>query len=402
MDEKLELHRQEINKITQPILARLEHYRKAMFEIRKLLKGYFFNEGRTQKLTEVAKGEEQVFSFNMVRDAMEKCLVDENTLVKGAAAIMDSTENPRLVAAFDSNVLASGLPLEFHKQDGTYLFKPEKTYTPEAQAFMRQFAYALGAYRVCLGICEIYFAIYRHQGIQTEQLENYIDLTRHFKQQLNEDIDLIFLRKQVKTVKKEITSLLRAEKVQEGLNQFEQDIDLLSLKLVELLESGAVHLQNCYKEFPNNPILWMLHDRSWHALLKTLSGLLYAEQYTYSTLYGTLEIKKEFIGLIKTEIDQFATTNLAQIPLLKIELLKRAAKIIAETKIDIAAKLAEKGIVLNEAPETGMFSSPYSGGIYGLMMAYHQRQLTGLNAAQEEFEQDDEFNQDLKSLKNYP
>ncbi|KTD02459.1 hypothetical protein [Fluoribacter gormanii] len=401
MEEKLELRRQEINKVTQPIFARLEHYRKVMFEIRKLLKEYFFNEGRTQKLTEVARADEQVFSFNMVRDAMEKCLVDEQTLVETAEAIMYSAENARLVTAFDSHVLASGLPLEFHKQDGIYLFKPEKSYTPEAQAFMRQFACALGAYRVCLGICEIYFAIYQHQSIQTGQLQNYIDSACHLKQQLNEEVDLIFLHKQVKTIKKEITSLLRVEKVHEGLNQFEYDIDLLTKRLVELLESGAVHLQNCYKEFPNNPILWMLHDRSWHALLKTLSGLLYAEQYTYSTLYGTLEIKKEFTCLIKTEIDQFAVVNLAQLPLLKIELLKKAAKLITETKIDILAKLAEQGVELIEAPKTGMFSPPLSNSIYGLMLAYHQRQLTGLNATEDEFENDDEFNQDFKSLNNY-
>lgn len=35
------------------------------------------------------------------------------------------------------------------------------------------------------------------------------------------------------------------------------------------------------------------------------------------------------------------------------------------------------------------------------MLAYHQRQLTGLNATEDEFENDDEFNQDFKSLNNY-
>ncbi|PWY53984.1 hypothetical protein DGG96_19460 [Legionella qingyii] len=401
MEEKLELHRQEINKATQPIFTRLEHYRKVMFEIRNLLKNYFFNEGRTQKLTEVAQGEEQVFSFNMVRDAMEQCLADERILVATAESIMDSAENPRLVAAFDTHVLASGLPLEFHKQDGVYLFKPEKNYTPEAQAFMQQFACALGAYRVCLGVCELYFSIYRHPSIQTEPLQNYIESAHYLKRQFNEEADLISLHKQIKTIKKEITGLLRAEKVHNGLNQFEKDINLLANKLVELLESGAVHLQNGYKEFPNNPILWMLHDRSWHALIKTISGLLYADQYTYSTMYSTLEIKKEFTGLIKTEIDKFKTINLAQIPLLKIELLRKAGTLINEIKIDTLAKLAEQGIELIEAPKTGMFSPPLSNSIYGLMLAYQQRQLTGLNATEEEFEKDDEFDQDFKSLNNY-
>ncbi|QMT61562.1 hypothetical protein [Legionella sp. PC997] len=397
MEGKLELHRQEINKVIQPIFTRLDHYKMAMFKIRELLKNYFFNEGRTQKLTEVAQGEEQVFSFNMVRAGMEQCLIDEDLLVRTAEEIMGSAEHPSLVAAFDKHVSGSGLPLEFHQQEGTYVFKPEKKYTPEAQAFMRQFAYALGAYRVGLGIGEIYFAIYSHRSIKTEQLPNYIDSAHYLKQQLNEDVDLISLYKQVKAIQKEIKSLLRANKVHEGLTQFENDISLLKRKLIDLLESGAVHLENCYKEFPNNPILWMLHDRSWHTLLKTLSGLLYAEQYTYSTLYGTLEIKKEFMGLIKAEIDQFETTHREQIPLLKIELLRNAAKIIAETKIDIQAKLAENGIELIEAPAVGMFSTPLSNSIYGLMLAYHQRQLTGINAAE-----DDKFDKDEESDQGIP
>lgn len=90
MEGKLERYQQEINTATQPIFTRLEHYRKAMFDIRKLLMNYFFNPGRTQKLTEVAKGEEIVFSFNLVQKNMEKCLVDEHQLVETAQAMIDT------------------------------------------------------------------------------------------------------------------------------------------------------------------------------------------------------------------------------------------------------------------------------------------------------------------------
>lgn len=379
MEGKLELYQQEIKAATQPIFARLEHYRKVMFEIRKLLIDYFFNPGRTQKLTEVAQGEEIVFSFNLVQKNMEKCLVDEHLLVETAQEIINTEENPSLVAAFDTHVLQSGLPLEFLEQEGLYLFKPEKPYTPMAQVFMRQFACALGTYRICLGICETYFALCNHEGMATKQLQNYIDSANDLKQQITEEVDLIALHKQVKIIENEIMALLRTEKVHEGLPQFKNDIDKLKIKLVALLEAGAVHLQNCYTEFPNDAILWMLHDRSWHSLLKTLSGLLYAELYTYSTLYSTLEIKKEFIGLIKTEIEHFDTRVFATEPLLKIELLRKAAKLISDAKIDILAKLAENGVKLIEAPKTGLFSTPPSNSIYGLMLAYQQRQLALVN-----------------------
>lgn len=388
MERKLELYQQEINANTQPIFARLEHYRKAMFEIKKLLKDYFFNTWRTQKLTEVAKGEELVFSFNMVQEAMEKCLVDEQILVETALEI--ATGNPSLMAACDIHILKSGLPLELDQQDGLYLFKTEKPYTPMAQVFMRQFAYALSIYRVCLGVCETYLAIRSHQGIDTQQQKNYIESANFLKQQLNEDVDLISLHKEVKRIEKEIISLLRTEEVHEGLDQFKKDIDTLKIKLVALFESGAKHLQNSYKEFPNNPILWILHDRSWHTLLKNISGLLYAQQYTYSTLYGTLEIKKEFIGLITKEIDYFDTTALAKTPLLKIELLRKAAKLVTETKIDVLAKLAESGIELVEAPKIGMFSPPPSNSIYDLLFAYYQRLSVITNTYGEQVDENEE------------
>ncbi|MCW8397265.1 hypothetical protein OQJ26_00465 [Legionella sp. PATHC038] len=376
MGGELELCQKEMNTAIQPVFARLEHYRNAMFEIRKLLKEYFFNTWRTQKLTEVAKNEEVVFSFNLVQEAMERCLVEEETLVKTAQIISDNTKNPSLVAALDAHVLKCGLPIELRETDGVYLFKSAKPYTPSAQAFMCQFAYSLSAYRVCLGICETYYALYRHEGIQTEYLSNYMQSATLLQQQIEGSVNLISLHQQVRAIEKEIISALRSEKVREGINQFKMDIDSLTSKLVELLESGIVHLQNCYLEFPNNPILWMLHDRSWHTLLKTLSGLLYADHYTYSTLYGSLTIKKEFIELIKAEIDHFGAVTSAKTPVLKVELLRKAAKLITEIKIDILAKLAEQGIELVKAPQIGVFSKDPSPDLYALLLTSWKKSLS--------------------------
>ncbi|STY31129.1 coiled-coil protein [Legionella wadsworthii] len=390
MEGKLELYQKEMTEVTQPIYVRMEHYRKTMLEMRKLLKDYFFNAWRTKKLTETAKGEEIVFSFNMVQEAMERCLVEEKTLVETAQAIANSAENPSLVAAFDYHVLKSGLPLIFFPENDLYRFSPEKVYTPMAQVFMCQFAYALSIYRACLGICETYFSVYSHPGIATQSSNCYIESANLLKQQFQEGGDLITLLRQAKIKENEMDPLLRTESVHEGLDQFAHDIDALKIKLISFMETGAEHIQKSYVEFPNNPILWILHDRSWHTLLKTMTSHLYAQQFSSSTLYGTLEIKKSFMDLIQSEIERFGRVALDKTPSIKVEILKKAAKIIAETKIDILAKLAENKININETPAVGRFSTPPA--VYSLLYSFHQRPLPPVST----FGEVAENNEDLK------
>lgn len=82
--------------------------------------------------------------------------------------------------------------------------------------------------------------------------------------------------------------------------------------------------------------------------------------------------------------------------MLKIELLRKAAKLINEAKIDVLAKLAENEIELIEAPKMGMFSTPPSNSIYGLILAYQQRQLALVNTFGEatvDKEENEEFKQ---------
>lgn len=378
MGGELEIYQQALDGASQPVFARLEQYRKVMQEVRKLLKDYFFNTTRTQKLTEATQTDETVFNFNSVKEAMEACLPDEEFLLAAAQEVRNPAGHPSLVAAFAAQISRSTLPLEFQDEHGSYMFNPQKPYTPMAQIFMQQFAYALSVYHVCLGVYETYYALSNHEGIHIQALKNYIEAAQSIKQQAEgNEVNLLALHQHTKTIKKEIMSQLRTEKIYAGITSFKEDVDTLSTQLVAILEFGAVHLQKCYKEFPNDAILWMLHDRSWHALLKTISGLLYADQYTYSTLYGTLEIKKEFISLIKSEIDHFSEVAFTKTPLLKIELLRKAADLITKTKTDLMAELAKQGIELVEAPIVGMFSTAPTlkprSNIYELMAAYYSR-----------------------------
>lgn len=392
MGGELELYQQEIDMASKPVLARLEHYRKVTQQVRELLKEYFFNGSRTLKLTEAGQADEVVFNFNSVSEAMKICLADENILSETAQRLLNPARHPGFVNAFDSHILNSALPLELQENKCLYMFKPDKPYTPMAQVFMQQFAYALSAYRICLGVYEIYYAVTFYNALQTEQLKKYIESSQSLKQPFDGDVDLLVILKQLKAVQKEVKSLLRGENIHAGMDNLKKDLDTYSNILDELLSFCAIHLQNCYKEFPNNPILWMLHDRSWHALLKTLSGLIYADQYTCSTLYGTLEIKREFIGLIKSEIDHYTNVAFTKTPLLKIEILRKAARLIAETKIDIYAKLAEKRIELVEAPKGGIFSHPGSQNIYELMLKLYK---TDKNNSPTELDTDEENNEDF-------
>ena len=316
MKGKLELYQQEIDAASKPVLTRLEYYRGVMYQIKILLDAYFFDVTRTQKLTEAAEGDKVVFSFNTVHQLMKNCLVDEEILIKTAQDIQGVSRYPSFVAALDANVLNSGLPIELH-DNCLYTFNPEKPYTSTAQDFMQQFAYALSTYRVCLGICGVYFKIFRHDFVQMEQSKNYVGTAHNLEQKLDGEVNLISLYKEAKAIRKEINGLLGAKKIHEGIEDFKIDADGFAAELIELLNSGALHLENRYKEFPNNAIFWMVHDRSWHTLLKNISGLLYVNNYTSSTLSGTLEIKKEFIDVVRIEIEQFESVMASTMPLLK-------------------------------------------------------------------------------------
>ena len=270
------------------------------------------------------------------------------------------------------------MALKIKLKENNLYFEPEKPYTPEAQAFVQQFAYALNVYRINLGIFETYSNIVHHDELQViKTFKDYLILAQTFKESFNkEDTDLIAEYNQAKKLKKQIFDQLKTEKINENEAVFKEEFDLLVLQLNNLLEFGSAHLQNAYQAFPNNPLLWMFHDRSWHTLLKTSSRLLYVNQYTSSTLYGTLAIKKEFITLIKCELEQFDSIIFSKSKLssLKIELLKEAAKIITDSIIDTTAKLVERKIKLPKSSTSNLFfDSKAPPHIYQLMATLYSK-----------------------------
>lgn len=361
MSKELELYQQEMDKAFKPILARFEHYKMGVNHIRLALKNYFLDAERTKKLIEPANTDQEMFNFNDIKDAMEMCFADEEVL---------NTSNAKgLMTVLDTHIAQRGLPLELQEDNTLYLFKPAKPYTPMAQIFMEQFAYALSAYRIFLGVYEVYSAVSYYKALSDDNLKQYIETIYSHTEYVRDDRngDLMAHLKEVKYAQKEIKYMLRSEKVREGMEHLQTNINACSDMLRNLLDAGAIHLQNCYTKFPNNPILWMLHDRSWHQLLKTVSKLLYVNQYTYSTMYSSLQIKTGFIVLVKSEIDTFTTVVTQKTPVLKIELVKQAAKSIAETKIDILARMAQQGIEPPVKAKISFFPTVKSNNFYERM-----------------------------------
>ena len=389
--KKIASYQQEIEVVTKPLRARAEYYRDKISEIRKLIIAQFLNEKRVQKLTQVAVGDQIPFSFNLVKEAMEKCLIDNQELI--AASPQRS-----LVSAFDENVFNSGLGLKIEKE--FYIFAPEKAYTPLAQTFMQQFACVLNVYRQCLEICEVYSAIHWVcQSISIEPLKNHLEEAAKYNAlDLNQEINLMDLYHQVTKVKNEIYSLLKAATVRENLESFKERIDVCSAQLRCILDASATYLETAYKTFPNDVYLWMFHDRSFHSLLKNISRSLFTEGYTetsYLVIGSKLDIKREGIEVIKQEIDHFNQVTSAQNPLLKIELLKKAGKLITKTQINIQAKLAELGIELIQAPTRGLFSNSEESinSMYNYLASlanYQQQDGTEDNFAYNSDESEDE------------
>ncbi|KTC71501.1 coiled-coil protein [Legionella birminghamensis] len=375
-----------IDSVSKPVSERFEYYCKQMIHIKAKLDSFFFDEKRVKKLTEVPQGDQLVVSFNQLESSMRNCLVDEQILYASAQQIRNETSSAYLsfVTALDQNVAASGLPLVL-KEDGSYHFLPEKPYTPFVQTFMEQFAFALGVYRMCLGICESYNAIYHHDSIQSYPHKDYSARAEQYKQQFEQGIGWFTLDKQAEPLIEEGYSLLTAGESYKGMDQFKSEFPLLQSQLNGWFDTGTAHLKNAYSHFPNNAILWVLRPRSWHTLIENLCDSLFPNSKVRSTYYTTLNINSAYADTLKTEVDSFGKTLAEHTPKLRIELLKAALKTIQDTRIDIRAELAEKRILLPRASTNGFFSNSAASNFYRTGAEFmRQFTISSLNPQEEE------------------
>ncbi|MDI9819535.1 MULTISPECIES: hypothetical protein [unclassified Legionella] len=376
----------QIKKTCEPIMKRREHYATIALEVRTPLLSYFLDAGQGDALIERPQQNQCVFLFKDIKDSLEACLVDEVLLVETAQNI--NPETPSLVAASDHCIKQAKLPLVLEKNG--YCFKPATPYTPKAQRFMEQFASALSVYRVYLGICDVYCFINRHHCLNLDEYNEILEQAQQFKSELEpklNDSGEQFLNKcwqDAKKLKGELNEL--SKKIQRFSPEFENKIQFETAKISQLFEQGAYLLNESYKKFPNESILWLLVDEKWQTLLKTLAAKLYFNQYSASAYSGALTINTEFTKLVNQEITDYYTAIMETLPLLKGEILREAFAVVNQSITDLKLEAAHKGIQLLKAPENGFFSPGiYSGMLSILRQEFQPPSVNGQNEPVSEY-----------------
>lgn len=349
----LESHQKKIETTSEIIQKRFIEYRDLTETIRKKLEAYFFDKSRTDKLTEIARGEQVGVHFNELEPKMRKCLVDAQSLAEKACNYNS------FVSALDECIVNSGLPLQL--QDAScYTFKPEKPYTPFAQAFMGQFAAALSVYRTCLGISELYYSMFYNDAIQNQDYFDYLESVNALKAEFDEGATPcreLFSRS---TPLRQLgNSLLSTIMVHRGLEAFENQFNDSSKRLKDLIIYGENYLEKIYVDFPNDAKMWLIHSRSWHELLADLAEHIYPKSKIISWFTESkLAFSKSHSQLLQNEIDDFGKTMLEETPELRIALAESSLTTLQNTRVKLRAKMAHEKISISEAPKSTFFQNP--------------------------------------------
>ncbi|KTD46583.1 coiled-coil protein [Legionella quinlivanii] len=350
----LETHQKKIEATSEIIQKRFIEYRDLTETIRKKLEAYFFDKSRTDKLTEIARGEQVGVNFNELEPKMRKCLVDAQSLA-GKACNYNS-----FVLALDECIIHSGLP--FQLQDAAcYTFNPEKSYTPFAQAFMGQFAAALSVYRTCLGISELYYGLFYNDAIQNQDYFDYLESVNALKTEFDEGVtpcQELFSR--ATPLRQQGNSLLSTTMVHSGLEAFENQFNDSSKRLKDLIVYGESYLEKIYVDFPNDAKMWLIHSRSWHELLADLADHIYPKSKIISWFTESkLAFSKSHSQMLQSEIDEFGKTMLEETPELRIALAESSLTTLQNTRVKLRAKMAQEKIsIINEAPKSTFFQNP--------------------------------------------
>ncbi|QRN02492.1 hypothetical protein GH742_00590 [Legionella sp. MW5194] len=363
---KLEELQLQMEKVFSPLEARRENYLKALKKVRLQLCSYFFNE-KNQDLYERAASGQQWFDWESIKPGMESCLPEEQMLAERADELQSqSPVRISITDALDYQVTQSALLLE--RVNTQYEFQPEKPYTPKAQLFMQQFADALSIYRVYLSIYEIYCCNYPFLKVESHKgcLEK---ATRIHKETQQSQYDAALLFHEAKDNAQVIKTLLAS--IREGQEEFDHAMKLQAAHLANQFEQAARVIKDCYKKYPNSSLLFFAMDSEWQRLLKGMAADLFDNQYTYSSLAGTLTILPAFMDTVIAEITQFYMAVCEnQIPY-RGELLRSAlhltSEVITTLRVDAAIQDVSLDIqTVTPEPKPSDFPSLYA--LYGLCL----------------------------------
>jgi hypothetical protein len=346
--QKWEALQKDVEVAFKPLVTRRDYYRNGIITLNQLLTTYFLNVDLSTSLIEAAKVGEQVFDFNRFKAGIALCLSDEETLARKAVELKDSQQSDKisLVGALDEQISTSKLPI-YKNAEGDYFCHVDQPYTPKAQAFMKQFCYALGLYRVYLNLFEAYFELLNYPFLQVEESRTCLNAADSLLSQLSSVQDengLLTIWHQAKREKTTIKSLMT--QLRDEADRFDNTFLLETSRLVTLFNRGCVLLESCYREFPNESKLFFVKDTPWQILLKTIAVFLFDNTYTYSSYNCTLTIKPEFFEKVLGEVTRFHQEALAKQLEYKLELLSRAMRIQDDVLLQVRQQAARIGLPL--------------------------------------------------------
>lgn len=373
---KLEELHDKMDKVSSPLNVRRENYLNTLKKLRLQLCGYFFND-KGQDLLERAANGQQWFDWESMKPRLENCLPEEQLLAERADELQSQSPTPiSITEALDYQIAESKLSLNPVKMG--YAFQPEKPYTPKAQLFMQQFAGALSIYRVYLGIYEIYCRNYPFLKVDAHKdcLEKAKAMQKEM-QQAQYDAALLF--HEAKANARDIKMLLAA--IREGQEDFDHAMKLQAAHLANQFESAARAIEDCYKQHPNNSLLFFAMDSEWQRLLKGIAADLFDNQYTYSSLAGTLTILPKFMDTVIAEITHFYMAVCEnQIPY-RAEILRNALSLTSEvmTKLRVDAAIQDVSLELETITPTPAVQPLNFPSLYALYGGGLYRNSTGID-----------------------
>lgn len=350
-----------------PIEVRHKYYIAAVASMLKSTSEHFFTETNKDKFLEVTRfisGEQEQPPVN-------------NQLLSIPFESLDQ---------FTQTISNSGLGLQLNGD--FFVFPFNEGLTLETVQFMKQFAHALSACRICFGIKQIYQTILDDPHIQTGDFERFLTearglSTNYIAGPKPEEDYRVYLRAYY------VSALAMQKRLKEQHNlvnswkePFVEKMQKADIAVCEVLKATGLRLIEATEEFPDNT--WL--GNGWNPFIIGLINQLVAGYYSYSLwIAGSLSLNLDYFPLLTTELATFSMTMQDQMERLKLAFLQEADVEIGNVIRDIQSKAVLHQIVLiqeqpsyyrrgtidllfqnsmDSQPKTGIFDSSYASTSY--------------------------------------
>lgn len=298
---------QDVTTVLKPLVDRRDYFGRGLVRFREKLETWFFDSRITDTLTEDAGPGTTAFDFSRMEPVMRFCLANEDCLSQHAASGRTADLHTiDLVKSLDCYVLQDGL-FQYDQSKAQYALARRISYPAKAQNYLHQFAFALSLYRTYLGVFNVYVNALHHAFLDAGCERLYLEQARVFRdnvmQQPLDESSLLWYQQQASQTRDALVQAM--ERVPSTQEAFNTSFALIIPRLVPLFDCGAKTLSEAYAAFPNQSITFAFRDTPWHILLKELAANLFHNQYSYSTMGGTIDVSADFLKNLLAEVTRF-------------------------------------------------------------------------------------------------